>query len=138
MAAHMHAQISGQLPLPMNMSAHHLPSIRHLSLTQQVPALAPMEPAAEGPSPYYINHPSHPSQSANNSTQNSPYGSLPGGSRISEIMSRKDGSMRKLPVPKVRDVSSGGTDMLGGAGFTGRDAGSGGSSKESSVASGEF
>ncbi|KAL9107226.1 MAG: hypothetical protein Q9227_007850 [Pyrenula ochraceoflavens] len=59
----------------------HLPGIRHLSL-QHAPALAPMEPAAEGPQPTYQH-----SQST--------------GPSISDIMSRPDGTQRKLPVPKV-------------------------------------
>ncbi|MCJ1252551.1 hypothetical protein MMC24_000357 [Lignoscripta atroalba] len=108
---------------------HHLPGIRHLTLAaQQVPALAPMEPAAEGPSPY----------------NTSPYGSYQGqqhmlhlgssqagnnGPRISEIMSRADGAQRKLPVPQVPKVAVQDLLMGGHGGFS-----SGGSSKEGSVA----
>ena len=114
---------------------HHLPGIRHLSLaTQHVPALAPMEPAAEGPSPY----------------NTSPYGSYQGqqqmmqmastqngsnGPRISEIMSRADGTQRKLPVPQVPKVAV--QDLLMGVG--GRHGfESGGSSKEGSVVGGDL
>ena len=137
MATHM------SMPLATPMSAHHLPSIRNLSLAQQVPALAPMEPpAGEGPSPpYYINHPSNNTSTSN---QSSPYGSYSGigmqhmqsqGGRITEIMSRTDGAQRKLPVPKVREV---GVQELMMGGFGGGGIGSGGSSKEGSVAGGEF
>lgn len=109
--------------------AFQLPVIRQLSLSSSampLPALAPMEPSADGSSPY--------------SSQPSPYGSfglersLNGGStgshgRISEIMMRADGSQRKLPVPKLAVHN-----LLGsGAGYFG----SGRSSKEGSV-SGEM
>lgn len=67
----------------------HLPGIRHLSLTH-APALAPMEPQAEGISPYG----SLTSQNAYNN-----------GPRISEIMSRPDGTHRKLPVPQLPKVA---------------------------------
>ncbi|QKX60509.1 uncharacterized protein TRUGW13939_07654 [Talaromyces rugulosus] len=67
-----------------------LPSIRHLSL-HHTPALAPMEPQAEGPSLY------------------SP-GQHHGGPSISDIMSRPDGTQRKLPVPQVPKVAV--QDML--------------------------
>ena len=118
-----------------DMAAHHLPSIRQLSLTQHAPALAPMEPMPDVPSPYYINHP------ANTSNQTSPYGSYKNGTstqqgpRISEIMSRTDGAQRKLPIPKVREV--GAQEFLGaGVGF--REGGSGRSSKEGSVTGGDY
>lgn len=67
----------------------HLPGIRHLSLSH-APALAPMEPSADGISPYG----SLPNQSTYSS-----------GPRISEIMSRTDGTHRKLPVPQVPKVA---------------------------------
>ncbi|MCJ1353201.1 MAG: hypothetical protein MMC33_003186 [Icmadophila ericetorum] len=99
-----------------SISPHQLPSIRHLSLAQhpqQMPALAPMEPST-GTSPYGgYSGTMHLSKSQ-------------GGPRLSDIMSSKDGTQRKLPVPKVRDVILGGS---GEAGFTW----SGGSSKEGSV-----
>ena len=66
-----------------------LPSLRHLSLAH-TPALAPMEPQT--------------------SNDTSPYGSLSShsysnGPRISEIMSRPDGTHRKLPVPQAPKVA---------------------------------
>lgn len=67
----------------------HLPGIRHLSLIH-APALAPMEPSADGISPY------------GSLTNHSTYSSGP---RISEIMSRTDGTHRKLPVPQVPKVA---------------------------------
>ena len=75
---------------PLGSSELHLPSIRHLSL-QHTPALAPMEPQAEGPQ-YY-----NPGQ-----------GHV--GPSITDIMSRPDGTQRKLPVPQVPKVAV--QDML--------------------------
>lgn len=73
-----------------------LPHIRHLSL-QHVPALAPMEPSANGEAPYV------PSQT--------------GGLRIGDIISRQDGSQRKLPVPPAPKVAV--QDLLNaGSGFS--------------------
>lgn len=66
---------------PLGHSDLHLPGLRHLSLAH-TPALAPMEPQAEGPAVPF---------------QQSPYT----GPSISDIMSRPDGTQRKLPVPKV-------------------------------------
>jgi zinc finger protein CreA/MIG len=102
----------------------HLPGIRHLSLAH-APALAPMEPAAEGPSPYAL------SFSNNSSAQSTPYGSFgqERQGRISEIMSRADGAQRKLPVPQVPKLAV--QDLLGGVGY------STGGSKEGSVIGGE-
>lgn len=59
-----------------------LPTLHHLSLQNQPPpALAPVEPAADGQQPYIpIQH---------------------SGMRISEIMQAGDGAQRKLPVPMV-------------------------------------
>ncbi|OKL57141.1 putative DNA-binding protein creA [Talaromyces atroroseus] len=72
----------------------HLPSIRHLSL-HHTPALAPMEPQAEGPSVY------NPGQHH-------------AGPSITDIMSRPDGTQRKLPVPQVPKVAV--QDMLNSTG----------------------
>ena len=59
-----------------------LPTLNHLSLQYQPPpALAPVEPSADGQQPYV------PAQHS--------------GLRISEIMEAGDGSQRKLPVPMV-------------------------------------
>lgn len=59
-----------------------LPTLHHLSLhNQPPPALAPVEPSADGQQPYVP-------------TQHS-------GLRISEIMEAGDGAQRKLPVPMV-------------------------------------
>jgi zinc finger protein CreA/MIG len=68
-----------------------LPGLRHLSLAH-VPALAPMEPHAEGPpQPHF---------------QQTPHS----GPSISDIMSRTDGTQRKLPIPQVPKVAV--QDML--------------------------
>ena len=78
----------------------HLPGIRHLSLTH-APALAPMEPSTDVMTPYG----SLPKQATYNN-----------GPRISEIMSRPDGTHRKLPVPPAPRVAV--QDMLNpGSGF---------------------
>ncbi|USW54309.1 Putative Zinc finger C2H2-type [Septoria linicola] len=59
-----------------------LPTLHHLSLAHQPPpALAPVEPSADGHQPYV------PAQHS--------------GLRISEIMEAGDGAQRKLPVPMV-------------------------------------
>jgi len=69
---------------PHGFSDLQLPHIRHLSL-QHVPALAPMEPSAM-PEQTYV-----PSQTS--------------GLRIGDIISKPDGSQRKLPVPQVPKVA---------------------------------
>lgn len=59
-----------------------LPTLHHLSLQHQPPpALAPVEPSADGQQPYI------PSQNS--------------GTRLSEIMEAGNGAQRKLPVPMV-------------------------------------
>jgi zinc finger protein CreA/MIG len=69
---------------PHGFSDLQLPHIRHLSL-QHVPALAPMEPSAM-PEQTYV-----PSQTT--------------GLRIGDIISKPEGSQRKLPVPQVPKVA---------------------------------
>jgi zinc finger protein CreA/MIG len=63
-------------------SGVELPPFRSLSL-HHTPALAPLEPAPEGLAP-----PLQPTPRSN-------------GMSLTDIMSRPDGSQRKLPVPKV-------------------------------------
>lgn len=70
-----------------------LPSIRHLSI-HHTPALAPMEPQAEGYNPH------HQQQHSNGGS----------GPSITDIMSRPDGTQRKLPIPQVPKVAV--QDML--------------------------
>lgn len=96
---------------PLGANELHLPSIRHLSL-QHTPALAPMEPQPEGPN-YYS-----PGQNM--------------GPSISDIMSKPDGTQRKLPVPQVPKVAV--QDMLNPAtGFSSMN-----SSTNNSVAGGDL
>ncbi|KAK8198059.1 hypothetical protein HDK77DRAFT_369919 [Phyllosticta capitalensis] len=92
---------------PHGLSDVQLPHIRHLSL-QHVPALAPMEPSANGETPYVPQQPT--------------------GLRIGDIISRQDGAQRKLPVPPAPKVAV--QDLLNvGSGFS-----SGNSSANASVA----
>ncbi len=66
---------------PYGNSDLQLPGIRHLSLGH-TPALAPMEPSADGPTPP-LQHSQH------------------SGPTISDIIFRSDGTQRKLPVPQI-------------------------------------
>jgi zinc-finger protein CreA/MIG len=88
---------------PHGNSDLQLPGIRHLSLGH-TPALAPMEPSADGPSP-----PVHHSQHS--------------GPTLSDIMSRQDGTQRKLPVPQVpkltvQDILNSGCGVSSGSSST--------------------
>jgi zinc finger protein CreA/MIG len=65
--------------LPHGNETLHLPGLRHLSV-QYTPALAPMEPQADGPTPHFLQ-------------------SQRTGSNISDIVVRTDGAQRKLPIP---------------------------------------
>lgn len=83
-----------------------LPTLNHLSLHnhQPPPALAPVEPSADGQQPYIPTHHS--------------------GLRISEIMEREDGAQRKLPIPilpsamKVNDLLNPGSGFSSGQSST--------------------
>lgn len=76
-----------------------LPTLHHLSLQHQPPpALAPVEPSADGQQPYVP-------------TQHS-------GLRISEIMEREDGAQRKLPVPMVQTAMKVGEMLQPSTGFS--------------------
>jgi zinc finger protein CreA/MIG len=85
-----------------------LPGLRHLSIGH-TPLLAPMEPHADGPQPHF-QQPQHSS-----------------GPTIADIMSRSDGTQRKLPVPHIHKV--GVQDLLNPA--TGMSSGE--SSKNGSI-----
>ena len=84
-----------------------LPTLHHLSLQHQPPpALAPVEPSADGQQPYVP-------------TQHS-------GLRISEIMEREVGAQRKLPVPMVPQSMKVTETLHPGSGFSsGRSSNSG-------------
>ena len=71
--------------MPHHSSDIHLPGLRNLSIGHG-PLLAPMEPSADGPHPPFQQ-------------------SLHTGPTISDIMSRSDGTQRKLPVPQMPKVT---------------------------------
>ncbi|KAF4126678.1 hypothetical protein GMORB2_0414 [Geosmithia morbida] len=79
-------------------SGYELPSLRSLSLQNHTtPALAPMEPSFD-----MANQPHHGPASANNGgAGNLHQPPRTTGSSLTDILSRPDGSQRKLPVPKV-------------------------------------
>lgn len=93
------ASLAMKNPGPVDRDSYpmQLPSIRQLSLAPghghlPTPALAPMEPAAEGS--IYGNQ-------GHSGSSYSSYKSERMGPRISDIMDKTDGKERKLPVPKV-------------------------------------
>lgn len=76
-----------------------LPTLHHLSLQHHPPpALAPVEPSADGQQPYIPTHHS--------------------GLRISEIMEREDGAQRKLPIPMVPSAMKVNDLLNPGSGFS--------------------
>ncbi|KAF2774326.1 hypothetical protein EJ03DRAFT_263332 [Teratosphaeria nubilosa] len=92
-----------------------LPTLHHLSLhNQPPPALAPVEPSADGQQPYVpIQH---------------------SGLRISEIMEACDGAQRKLPVPMVPTPKDGSYTKIHDLANSGSGASSGQSSSRVSEA----
>lgn len=99
-------------------SGYELPSLRNLSLQHNTtPALAPMEPHLE-----------------NSQFQSPPPAvSRPTGMSLTDIISRPDGSQRKLPVPQVPKVAV--QDLLSDNGFSSH---SGRSSAAGSLAGGDL
>lgn len=101
-------------------SGYELPSLRSLSLQNHTtPALAPMEPSFD--SAQYHGPP------ATGPTGGNPVRST--GTSLTDILSRPDGSQRKLPVPKVAVH-----DMMNDNGFSN----SGRSSTSASLAGGDL
>lgn len=101
-------------------SGYELPTLRNLSLHHNTtPALAPMEPHLEAPMFPPTLHPTAPRSN---------------GMSLTDILSRPDGSQRKLPVPQPPKVAV--QDMLTDGGFHGN--GSGRSSTNGSLAGGDL
>lgn len=99
-------------------SGYELPSLRNLSLQHNTtPALAPMEPHLEAPQ--------FPPTLGNNAPRSA-------GMSLTDIISRPDGSQRKLPVPQVPKVAV--HDLLSDSGFSN----SGRSSATGSLAGGDL
>lgn len=99
-------------------SGYELPSLRNLSLQHNTtPALAPMEP--------HLEHNQFQSPAAALSR--------PTGMSLTDIISRPDGSQRKLPVPQVPKVAV--QDLLSDNGFSSH---SGRSSAAGSLAGGDL
>ncbi|KAJ4164984.1 hypothetical protein LMH87_006636 [Akanthomyces muscarius] len=100
-------------------SGYELPSLRNLSLQHNTPALAPMEP--------HLETPAFPPILQQGNTQRST------GMSLTDILSRPDGSQRKLPVPQPPKVAV--QDLLSEQGY---HAHSGRSSATGSLAGGDL
>lgn len=102
---------------PSYQATYELPPFRQLSLGHTTPALTPLEPAPEA---------QFPSQTPTTANPSKP------GMSLSDIMSRPDGSQRKLPVPQVPKVAV--QDLLSPDGF---NSASGRSSSSNSLSGGD-